>query len=505
MADIKLLAETLQDAEVTVLNILKSKKQIDTKDLVGLTKLDLSSIERAALWLQNKKLVDVSEQSEEMVEIADLCQQYLKSGLPEKRFLESVKKPTSMKDLSKSLNPDEVKFCIGHLKGKGLITFANGNVCLTEDGKTCVGKKTDEEKLIEKIVKPTSVKALTQTEKSLLELLIRRNLIKKFINKTRTLKLTTLGEKVSAELKTAEKRIGILTPQILKAGSWKKEKFRRYDVEASVPAQFAGKRQAYLAFLDEVKEKLTAMGFQEMSGPIVEQEFFNNDALYMPQDHPARGIHDAYFVKDPKIAQLKSFEKQLQSVKKIHEKGGFDSTGWNMTFNTDQTKRTLLRSQTTAVSARMLMNPELKIPGKYFTINRVYRPEKLDATHLTEFNQMEGIILGKDLNFSQLLGLMKEFATQLTGSDKIKFTPVAYFPFTEPSVTAYMFHPKLNKWIEVMPAGVFRPEVTKPLGIDDLVLDWGFGIDRLFMIKENITDIRQLFSQDIDWLREAKI
>ena len=150
------------------------------------------------------------------------------------------------------------------------------------------------------------------------------------------------------------------------------------------------------------------------------------------------------------------------------------------------------------------MNPALKNPGAYFSVARVFRPDKVDATHLTEFNQMEGIVLGDKLNFRHLLGLFEEFAKKIVGSDKIKFMP-AYFPFTEPSVQTMIFHPKLNKWIEVMPGGMFRPELTEALGIKVPVLAWGIGFDRLFMIKESIADIRQLFSQDIEWLREAKI
>ena len=100
---------------------------------------------------------------------------------------------------------------------------------------------------------------------------------------------------------------------------------------------------------------------------------------------------------------------------------------------------------------------------------------------------------------------MKDFAIKIAGTDKVKITPIAYFPFTEPSITAYIYHPILKKWIELFGAGMFRPEMLEPLGIKEPVMAWGMGIDRLFMIRESIKDIRQLFSYDLDYLREAKL
>jgi len=199
------------------------------------------------------------------------------------------------------------------------------------------------------------------------------------------------------------------------------------------------------------------------------------------------------------------FEKQLKAVAQTHKDGGkTQSLGWRIPFSEDTTKELLMRTQTTAVSARQLMSKDLEIPGKYFTIGRCYRPDVIDATHLTEFNQLEGIVLGENVSFRQVLGMLESFCKKMTGANKVKFLP-GYFPFTEPSVEGFIYHPKLNKWIEVAPAGIFRPELTEPLGIKVPVLAWGLGVDRLFMIKEGINDIRHLFSYDLDWLRRAKL
>jgi phenylalanyl-tRNA synthetase alpha chain len=232
---------------------------------------------------------------------------------------------------------------------------------------------------------------------------------------------------------------------------------------------------------------------------MVELSLFNSDALFMPQDHPARGIHDLYFIK-PEYGNLSKYKTILKNIKETHENGWkTGSEGWKIKFSEKESSRLVLRSQGTAISARILANKP-KIPGKYFAIARCFRPDIIDASHLAEFNQMEGIVIDKSVNFKNLLGMLKVFAEKMTGSKKIKFLP-AYFPFTEPSVEMHVYHDKLKKWIELGGAGIFRPELAIPMGIKEPVLAWGIGIDRLYMIKENIHDIRQLFSTNLKYLR----
>lgn len=507
---IDMIAETLQDAEVAILEALKKPKKADIVQLEKTTKRTADVLARAALWLQNKGLIKTKAEPANVVILDRLGEEYVLKGLPEKGLIRVCTDKLFLDQVAKKadLNEQETKFCIGYLKDKGWITFEKGKVELTETGKRYIKEKTLEEKFLEKLAKEKELEIakLSPEEKHAFQVLKKRKeIVKEVPRKIREYIITKLGLDVVEKLKETPAMAGVLTPEIIKTGTWKTKKFRRYDVSAPVPRVYAGKKQPYLAFIDEVKKELVAMGFEEMTGPLVESAFFNNDALYMPQDHPARGIHDIYFVKEPKYANLSKYKNFLNKVAEVQEKGGYESTGWQIPFSKKESSRLILRSQGTALSARMLMNPAVKIPGKYFAIARVYRPEKLDATHLTEFNQLEGIVVGEDVNFKQLLGLMAEFAKKIAGTDEIKFTPIAYFPFTEPSVTAYMKHPTTRKWIEVMPGGVFRPEVTKPLGIDVPVLAWGFGFDRLFMIREKIADIRQLFSSDLSYLREAKV
>jgi len=287
---------------------------------------------------------------------------------------------------------------------------------------------------------------------------------------------------------------------MIKAKEWKNRKFRHYELNSKAPVIYGGKKQPYREFLDKVRQKFLSMGFAEMTGPLVETEFWDMDALFMPQFHSARDIHEAYHVKNPRYGDLD--EEIVKKVIEAHENGVDGSKGWNYEFNEEKTKRLILRTQTTALSARQLSSKDLKIPGKYFGIARCFRYDVIDYKHLPDFNQVEGIVIGENLNFQHLKGLLRMFAKEFAGIEEIKITP-AYFPFTEPSCELHAKHPKLG-WIELGGAGILRPEVCKPLGVNVPVLAWGLGIDRLAMFNLEIADIRQLYSHDLRFLRGGK-
>ncbi|HID01782.1 MAG TPA: phenylalanine--tRNA ligase subunit alpha, partial [Desulfobacterales bacterium] len=254
--------------------------------------------------------------------------------------------------------------------------------------------------------------------------------------------------------------------------------------------------------IDEIRELLIGLGFEEVSSPPIEVNFWNCDALFMPSDHPARGIHDIFYIKDFKTSKVA--KKEIwNNVKETHENGWItSSTGWGH-WNPKLALRLILRSQTTAVSARYLSTlTEKDLPRKMFTIDKNYRPDRIDSTHLPEFNQCEGIVVGENVNLRHLIGFIKTIA-EAFGIKEVKFQP-AFFPFTEPSVVGYIKHPKLG-WIEALPGGIFRPEVVLPLGIKVPVLAWGLGIDRLAMVALEIEDIRMLLTHNLNWLRNKPI
>jgi len=481
--------DTLSGLERKVLRLLKGEMSDEELLEKGIKDIELN---RALSWLESKGLVRVRREVKEVVRLTELGKRYVEEGLPEKRFLSVLaqKGELDFKSVMRYalLDAREFSAAMGRLKEKGMIEVKKNRVRITEKGEKYLGKESVEEKFL---------KELEEGPKRMrkgMEELLRRGIIAKEVAVKRYVRLTRLGRRVAKRLK--EEVIEQITPEVIRKGLWKGKKIRAYDIRAKVPKRPFGKPQPYLAFLNEVREKLIALGFKEMQGPLVELSFWNCDALFMPQDHPARGIHDIYYVKRPKYGKVD--EELLEKVAKAHEKGVDGSKGWGYKFSKKESKRLILRSQNTALSARTLAG-DVEIPGKYFAIARVFRPDVVDRTHLPEFNQVEGIVLGEGLSFKHLLGMLKLFAEEIAGTKRFRFD-TGYFPFTEPSVELVGYKKGFG-WVELGGAGIFRPEVTKPFGIDVPVLAWGLGIDRLFMMKYKIDDIRKLFSYDLEWLR----
>jgi phenylalanyl-tRNA synthetase alpha chain len=330
-----------------------------------------------------------------------------------------------------------------------------------------------------------------EVEESLIKILLQRKLI----------------EKVKSEEEELKKLIGKevieLTPALLKTKIWKEVKFKPYNVEIAGKRIYPGKKHPYFEFLVEIRQKLVELGFKEMEGPLIETEFWNFDALFQPQDHPARDWFSTFTLSYPKYGKLPKREI-VERVKACHENGWkTGSTGWRYKWSHEKASRLMPRAHGTCLSARTLASlPE--IPGKYFAIAKCFRPDVIDPMHHIEFNQVEGIVLGESLTFKHLLGVLKMFAEEIAGAKEVRFIP-DYYPFTECSVQTSCKHPALG-WIEIGGAGIFREEVTYPLGIKVPVIAWGLGIDRLAMFKLNINDIRELlYSRNLDWLRKVPI
>ncbi len=504
--DIKKLAESLHPLERKVLPVLDKYKTLP--QIVSATGLKDVEVMRALQWLQNKKAVSIST---ELKEVADLDMnglKYLKEKLPERRFIEFLKdKELSLSKFEKAnISKEELNICLGVLRKKALVLIIKNKelkVKLTDQGKSYLEKEFLEEAFLKKTF-PVEIKDLNPEDKLALEnLRKRKDIVKVELQKLKKVELLDIGQSIIDAGIGGEKVADVLTPQMIRSGEWREKSFRRYDVQINVPKIFAGKKQSYRRFIDTVREKFIEMGFIEMNGPFVETAFWNMDALYMPQFHSARDIHGAYYVAHHKYGAVD--ENLIKKIKSVHETGGgTGSRGWGYSFDAKETKRQLLRSQGTACSARMLASKDLEIPGRYFGIARCFRPDVVDATHLSDFYQTEGIIIEEGLNIRHLFGILKMFAKEFAGAEEIKIVP-GYFPFTEPSVELFAKHPVMG-WVELGGAGIFRPEIVKPLvGKDMPVIAWGIGIDRIAMFKLGLTDIRQLFSHDINYLRNAKV
>ena len=504
--DARKTAETLHPIERKVLPALRTASNIG--EIVKISGLLEVEVMRGLQWLTNKNLVSVSETVEKVVILGDNGLKYVKESMPERRFLKLISdSATKLKDLDgQGITNEEIQISLGILKKKNAIeVWKEGNdvlVKLTGYGKKFSERESFEEKFIAKEF-PIPFISLTAEEKLVVdELKKRKDIIRVEDLKVRSVSLTEDGKQVLI-IGLKDDVIDRLTPSIIKSGEWRTKEVRRFDVLAEVPAIHTGRKQHYRKFLDEIRQKFGSLGFQEMTGPIVETDFWNMDALFMPQFHSARDIHDAYYVKEPKFSKSLPTDL-LNRVKQAHENGlGTGSKGWRYEFDMQRTHRHLLRTQGTACSARMLASPNLKIPGKYFAIARCFRYDVIDATHNCDFYQTEGIVAEKGLTLRHLIGLLKFFAKEFAGADEVKVVP-GYFPFTEPSATLYAKHPHLG-WIELGGSGIFRPEMTKALGVDVPVIAWGIGIDRIAMFKLGLKDIRELFSHNLEFLRNAKV
>ena len=205
----------------------------------------------------------------------------------------------------------------------------------------------------------------------------------------------------------------------------------------------------------------------------VDSGFWNFDALFVPQQHPARDVHDTFFISDPPKADKpradpiteatmdqmedgsrrlfakpneagekpkpRDFEKYWQDVQKVHQEGAFGSIGYRYPWSADECLRLVLRTHTTAVSTwvlhRLAENPR---PARYFSIDRVFRNETVDATHLAEFHQIEGVIADFGLTLGGLMRFLEDFFRKM-GLENLRFKP-AYNPYTEPSMEIFGFH-----------------------------------------------------------------
>jgi len=292
-----------------------------------------------------------------------------------------------------------------------------------------------------------------------------------------------------------------LTNEMLVSGSWKTKKFKQYNFNALGVLPTGGHFHPLLKVRAEYRQIFLEMGFTEMpTNNYVESSFWNFDALFQPQHHPARDAHDTFFISDPKEATAFPLD-YLERVKSVHSVGGYGSKGYQYNWDIEEAKKNLLRTHTTAVSTRMLYQAAQEKPFKpvkYFSIDRVFRNESLDATHLAEFHQIEGVVADRGLGLGHLIGILYEFFRKL-GIEKLRFKP-AYNPYTEPSMEIFSYHDGLKKWIELGNSGLFRPEMLLPMGLpeDVSVIAWGLSLERPTMIKYGIDNIRDLIGPRVN-------
>ena len=498
--DIQRIIESLSPNEKKILPHLGDK----INEICKKSNLDKTSVIRALEYLQNKGIVKLSYSKKKIIELSVNGALYIKKGLPERRLLHLLteKHIILLKDAQKEskLSNDEFKASLGALKRKALIELKNNRIILNAN-KEEISKKTLEELFLETL--PIEYEFLKSEQLfALKNLQNRKEIVQIREEKKIEIEITSLGREILNSKIKSEDLIEQITSEILKKEiNWKGKKFRRYDITSQVPEIYGGKRHFVNSSIDYARKIWTEMGFQEMSGNLIQSSFWNFDALFTAQDHPVREMQDTFFIN--KKAELPD-KKIVRNVKETHEKGISGSKGWQYKWDEEEAKKIVLRTHTTCLSAQTLANLKKEnIPAKFFAIGKCFRNETIDWSHGFEFYQTEGIVIDRDVNLRHLLGYLKQFYSKM-GFEKIRFRP-SYFPYTEPSVEIEIFHPEKKKWIELGGAGMFRPEITVPLlGEHIPVLAWGQGFDRIITDYYKIKDLRELYKNNLNQLRKIK-
>lgn len=276
------------------------------------------------------------------------------------------------------------------------------------------------------------------------------------------------------------KELNVLRDYLTKAIENKNEEFRQLERQKEKPdltlpgfQRSWGHIHPLSRVLDEIKHIFMTMGFSVEEGPEIESDYYNFEALNIPQGHPAREMHDTFYL--------------------------------NRNF--------LLRTHTSPVQIRVMeSNPP---PVRMIAPGRCYRKDTPDASHSPVFHQVEGLFVDEGVSFADLKGVISVFAKRMFGEDiKIRFRP-SYFPFTEPSAE-YDFTCVICKgegcktckgsgWLEISGAGMVDPEVFKFVGYDPEKISgfaWGMGAERIAMLKYGIGDIRLFYENDMRFLEQ---
>ena len=470
------MSHVLHDIERQIVKALQSEPNLTEEQLVQETKLSMDQIRRGVEWLRQKSLADVSDSIRISYSLGKNGLDALKNYLPERRLVNLVKDgPKTFDEVRSSLQGPDFNAAIAHAKKNDWINIEKtdtGSKISLKDPNVDVPNDSDLviSKLGEGTIVPTEFDntPLAEPLKSLME---RPDFIIAHEEKTKTVSLSETGKKIDLEK--------------LDSGA--------IDVEADVPHVHAARIHPLKDTINEIRDTFVHLGFTEILGNLSQSSFWNFDALFTPQDHPARELQDTFYLKDLNAKQLAT-PTQIKNVSNAHKKG------WRYYWDIQEARKMVLRTHTTCVTIKHLADKKPD-EARIFSLGRVFRNEKLSFKHLAEFNQVEGVVVGKHITLRDLMGIQKEFYRKI-GLTKVKFWPT-FFPYTEPSLQSMVYNEKLGKWIELFGMGIFRPEVTKPLGITKPVLAWGGGIERIAMLKFGLDDVREFYNNNLSWLRTA--
>jgi len=470
------MAELTQN-EKRLLSMLVKEHQSDALHLATILDATPESVVQWAHLLEDKGLASLERTVDRSFVYTDEGKEYLNAGLPETQLLKLCHNATPLAELQKHAS---FRIGFGQLRKKGMIRVNDGIVSKIEGASTI-----DDETALK------NPRTGGQRSKDL----IKRGILQETESVRNIVSIKPEGLSLAKRGLDMREETGTLTRDQITSGEWKDLNLRRYDVTKLPKKTCPGKIHPYQRIISEMREILLEMGFEELYGGIVQQSFWNFDALFQPQDHPAREMQDTFYLRE-----ILPLPPGYEKVKAMHETGGgTSSTGWGGVWKEEKAEQCVLRTHTTSVSIQHLAkNPNP--PVKAFCIGRVYRRETIDTTHLAEFEQLEGIVMDEGVTFGNLIGILREFYNRM-GFEGVRFKP-SYYPYTEPSLDAEVFVEGIG-WIEMGGAGVFREEVTAPLGINFPVLAWGLGVSRIAMLRLGLKDLRYLHRSDVAFLRET--
>jgi phenylalanyl-tRNA synthetase alpha chain len=516
----------LPDPQLTVLTTASATAETSIEQLADDAELNPTTATQAAFELRDAGLVTITETETTFYELTDEGQRYLVDGLPEIRLYRAAidtdtdsdtdSVPLGLIIQSADLDDSEVDIALANFARKSYGSINNGEITAT----TSIDPDNDPEATALAQINSIDAdagesenaagvdsKSIADIDDTVLEQLITRSLLTQQTDTTRAVSLTDAGVTALMEGVESAETIDRLTPELLTSGEWRDAEFAEYNVEADAPDIQNGKTHVLRQTAERVRDVLVGMGFEEMDGPHADADFWINDCLFMPQDHPARTHWDRFALDVPPIDDLPA--DLIETVESAHRDGvGSDGDGYHSPWDEDFARAIALRGHTTSLSMRYLSGTEigeLEPPQRYFSVEKVYRNDTLDATHLLEFFQIEGWVMAEDLSVRDLMGTFVEFYEQF-GITDIQFKP-HYNPYTEPSFELFGHHPKTGELIEIGNSGMFRTEVLDPLGVECDVMAWGLALERLAMLTTGAEDIRDLHGTlaDLEFLRNAEV
>jgi phenylalanyl-tRNA synthetase alpha chain len=498
--------------QAAVLNGLESGRAERVPDLAQRLGLDQSQVAAAALQLSQRGFCALHEEPFREWLLKEAGREALAAGLPERGVLRALLAHEGRGSLVQAaewtgLSAREIGQSIRGLQQRGWAVKTGADLVATDGGRIAVEVPEPDETVLVALVAAASGRL---TEDELIsrgcetirarELFgVRSALIEIRDRVHRSVVLLAAGEQLRAAGVTARPLVTELTPEMLASGQWREVRFKPYDVDLATEPRYPGKRHPLQLVIEQTRSAFFNLGFEEWNSPLVESSFWDFDALFQPQDHPAREAQDTFYVARPARSPLPADAALVDRVRAVHEDGGdTGSAGWQYRWSPELAQRNILRTHNTATTIRALA--EIKRgPRKVFSVGRVFRREAIDYKHLPVFFQVDGIVIDADGSLASLFGTMGAFLEQL-GFTKYDFRP-DFFPYTEPSVGVFIWNEERRDWFELAGAGIFRPEVTEPLGCTEPVLAWGFGLDRLAMAIGGVKDIRDLYLVDLEWLK----